>query len=123
MIRAAPWSSPRPGFRGFARSAADSTGTSLVHTVKPGTLPTESDVDEAPHVNVSVFARGMLDRLVTRLYFPEDTDAHSVDPVLSSLTETERAKLMATEVDGGYSWTVYVQDADPDGVETPFFEL
>ncbi|NHP11949.1 protocatechuate 3,4-dioxygenase subunit alpha [Rhodococcus sp. IC4_135] len=111
------------GFRGFARSAADPTGTALVHTVKPGALPTEADVSEAPHVDVSVFARGMLDRLVTRLYFPEDADAHATDPVLSSLSETERAKLVATKVDGGYSWTVYVQDEDANGVETPFFEL
>ena len=65
----------------------------------------------------------MLDRLVTRLYFPEDTDAHVTDPVLSSLSETERAKLVATKVDGGYSLTVYVQDEDANGVETPFFEL
>ncbi|MGC0362347.1 protocatechuate 3,4-dioxygenase alpha subunit [Rhodococcus sp. 27YEA15] len=111
------------GFRGFARSAADPTGTALVHTVKPGAVPTETDADEAPHVNVSIFARGMLDRLVTRLYFPEDADAHEKDPVLNSLSSAERAKLTATKIDGGYSWTVYVQDDDAHGVETPFFEL
>lgn len=112
-----------PGFRGFARAGGDESGTAVVHTVKPGTLPTESDAREAPHVNVSVFARGMLDRLVTRLYFPEDSGAHGGDPVLGSLSEAERAKLIATKVDGGYAWTVHLQDSDPDGAETPFFEL
>lgn len=117
-----------PGFRGFARTGADATGTALVHTVKPGAVPTELEVGgaevlEAPHVNVSIFARGMLDRLVTRLYFPEDVAAHVTDPVLGSLPEHERAKLIASTSGAGYKWTVHVQDENPDGVETPFFDL
>ena len=115
---------PTPtGFRGFGRAGADETGTAVIHTVKPGILPAEHDTVEAPHVNVGIFARGMLERLYTRLYFPEDTAAHAVDPVLVSLPESQRPKLVATKTDDGYSLTVYVQDSDPDGVETPFFEL
>ncbi|WP_305092198.1 protocatechuate 3,4-dioxygenase subunit alpha [Prescottella sp. R16] len=111
------------GFRGFGRAGADETGTAAIHTVKPGALPAEDGGVEAPHVNVGIFARGMLERLYTRLYFPEDTAAHAVDPVLVSLPESQRPKLIATETEDGYSLTVYVQDSDPDGVETPFFEL
>ncbi|MFG1781920.1 protocatechuate 3,4-dioxygenase subunit alpha [Rhodococcus oryzae] len=115
---------PTPaGFRAFGRAGADETGTAAVHTVKPGPLPAENGAVEAPHVNVGVFARGILERLYTRLYFPEDTDAHAVDPVLTSLPESQRRKLIASKTDDGYSLTVYVQDSDPEGVETPFFEL
>ncbi len=39
---------------------------------------------------MSVFARGMLDRLVTRMYFPDETEANAADPVLSSLPEPDR---------------------------------
>ncbi|MCZ4554634.1 protocatechuate 3,4-dioxygenase subunit alpha [Rhodococcus maanshanensis] len=115
---------PTPaGFRAFGRAGADESGTAVVHTVKPGPLPAENGAVEAPHVNVGVFARGILERLYTRLYFPEDTDAHAVDPVLTSLPESQRPKLIANKTDDGYSLTVYVQDSDPEGVETPFFEL
>ncbi len=114
---------PTTRFRGFARSGADGTGTARIHTVKPSALPAESGRIEAPHLDVSIFARGMLDRLVTRMYFPEDTAAHTSDPVLSMLAEHDRPKLIATRVDDGYSWTVHVQDTDPLGRETPFFEV
>ncbi|NKS04041.1 protocatechuate 3,4-dioxygenase subunit alpha [Rhodococcus hoagii] len=115
---------PTPaGFRGFGRAGADETGTAVIHTVKPGALPAENDTVEAPHVNLGIFARGMLERLYTRLYFPEDTQAHTGDPVLLALPESQRPKLIASRTDDGYSLTVYVQDSDPDGVETPFFEL
>lgn len=105
-------------FRGIARSAADDTGTAAVHTVVPGAVG-----DEAPHLLVGIFARGMLDRLYTRMYFPEHRDAHVADPVLAQLPESQRAKLVAEKSDDGYTWTVYVQDTDPNGVETPFFAI
>ncbi len=115
---------PTPaGFRAFGRAGADETGTAVIHTVKPGAFPAENDTMEAPHVNLGIFARGMLERLYTRLYFPEDADAHAGDPVLRALPESQRPKLIASRTDDGYSLTVYVQDSDPDGVETPFFEL
>jgi len=112
-----------PGFRGFARAPGDATGTAVVYTVKPGALPAEHDRVEAPHINVSVFARGMLDRAVTRLYFPEDAELHGMDPVLSALPADQRHKLIAEVTDGGFAMTIYLQDADPNGVETPFFRL
>ncbi|USC14939.1 protocatechuate 3,4-dioxygenase subunit alpha [Rhodococcus sp. 11-3] len=111
------------GFRGFARSAADGTGTAAIHTVKPGAHESDTEADEAPHLNVGIFARGMLDRLCTRMYFPEDLAAHASDPVLTALPESQRHKLIADKSDDGYAWTVYVQDLDPNGVETPFFAI
>jgi len=112
-----------PGFRGFGRAAGDPTGTATVYTVKPGALPTEHDRLEAPHIDVSVFARGMLHHAITRLYFPEDAALHGDDPVLRALLADQRHKLIGERTDDGYALTIYLQDADPDGVETPFFKV
>ncbi|MGV8872344.1 MAG: protocatechuate 3,4-dioxygenase subunit alpha [Rhodococcus sp. (in: high G+C Gram-positive bacteria)] len=111
------------GFRGFGRAFADESGTMSITTIKPGPLPTENDAVEAPHIDVGIFARGMLERVVTRLYFPDETDANAADPVLSALPERQRAKLVAASVDGGYHLDIVVQNTDPDGDETPFFAL
>lgn len=117
-------SSPTPaGFRGFGRAVADSTGTLVVHTVKPGALPAEGDAVEAPHIDLGIFARGVLERLVTRIYFADEAEANALDPVLSGMDERSRAKLVARVVPGGYHLDVVLQDSDPDGDETPFFDL
>ncbi|WP_084727051.1 protocatechuate 3,4-dioxygenase subunit alpha [Rhodococcoides yunnanense] len=111
------------GLRGFGRAVADASGTAVVHTVKPGALPAEDDLVEAPHIDLGIFARGMLERLVTRIYFPDEEDANAADPVLSSLNGKERAKLIAHRTTSGYHLDVVLQDSDPNGDETPFFEL
>ncbi|MEV0948484.1 protocatechuate 3,4-dioxygenase subunit alpha [Rhodococcus sp. NPDC049939] len=109
------------GFRSLARVFADQTGTSVVHTVKPGALPAENGVDEAPHINVGVFARGILERLYTRLYFPEDLEAHASDPVLAAVPKADRPKLIAEKTERGYHLTIHVQSEN--GRETPFFAV
>jgi protocatechuate 3,4-dioxygenase, alpha subunit len=109
-----------PGFRGFGRCPTDGDGRWWVRTVKPGALPAAGGGTEAPHLDVSVFARGLLDRVVTRLYFPEDTEAHRSDPVLAALDEPDRAATMiATAVEGGYSLDIRLQGRD----ETVFFDV
>ena len=100
-------------FRGFGRCPADATGTATFRTVKPGVVD-----GQAPHVDLSIFARGLLHRVVTRLYFPDEADANATDPVLVSLG-AEAERLVATAVDGGYHLDVHLQGAD----ETPFFAL
>jgi protocatechuate 3,4-dioxygenase, alpha subunit len=78
-----------PGFRGFGRSATDADGRWKVHTVLPGALP-----GEAPHLDVSVFARGLLDRVVTRIYLPDHPEnAH--DPLLAAVDADRRGTLVA----------------------------
>ncbi|MDV6262047.1 protocatechuate 3,4-dioxygenase subunit alpha [Rhodococcoides yunnanense] len=111
------------GFRGFGRTFADETGTMSITTIKPGPLPAENNAVEAPHIDVGIFARGMLERVVTRVYFPDESEANAVDPVLSALPEHKRARLVARSVDGGYHLDIVLQNTDPDGDETPFFEL
>ncbi|MEU5696626.1 protocatechuate 3,4-dioxygenase subunit alpha [Actinosynnema sp. NPDC020468] len=108
----------REGFRGFGRSATDPEGRWGVLTVKPGALPVSEGGQEAPHLNVSVFCRGMLVRLVTRIYFPDEA-ANAADPVLLALTAPERATLVAAHTGDGYHFDVHLQGER----ETVFFDL
>lgn len=111
---------PTPaGFRGFGRGLCDATGTARLTTVKPGALPAEDGRTEAPHVDVSVFARGLLDRVVTRLYFPDEVAANATDPLLASLPAHRRDLLVATATDAGVALTVRLQG----DAETPFLAL
>ena len=58
--------------------------------MKPGPLPSPGGGTEAPHLDVSVFARGLLDRVVTRVYFPDEVPANEADPVLASIGDPAR---------------------------------
>jgi protocatechuate 3,4-dioxygenase alpha subunit len=102
------------GFRGFGRCPTDEDGAYAIRTVKPGAVN-----GQAPHIAVSVFARGLLNRVVTRVYFPEDADAHASDPVLSALDEDARATLIAVRDGDGYRFDVRLQGPD----ETAFFAV
>ncbi|PSK98873.1 protocatechuate 3,4-dioxygenase alpha subunit [Murinocardiopsis flavida] len=108
-----------PGFRGFARCATDADGAYSVFTRKPGAVPGPAG-PQAPHIDVSLFARGMLRRVVTRLYFPEDAAARAADPVLSAITDDrERDTLLARAADDGYRFDIRVQGPG----ETVFFDV
>jgi protocatechuate 3,4-dioxygenase alpha subunit len=87
------------GFRGFGRSATDAEGWYRIVTRKPGALPCPGGGTEAPHLDVSVFARGLLDRVVTRLYFPDEADANAADPVLCALPDRSRAATLIARAD------------------------
>src|SRR5262249_37999362 len=106
------------GFRGFGRSLTDSDGRFAIPTVKPGPLPAQDGGPEAPHLDVSVFARGLLDRLVTRIYFPGDP-ANDTDPVLSTVDPARRATLVAESTVEGYRFDIRLQGPD----ETVFFAV
>jgi protocatechuate 3,4-dioxygenase alpha subunit len=77
-------------FRGFGRCPTDAQGRYRIVTVKPGPLPCPDGGTEAPHLDVSVFARGLLDRVVTRIYFPDEAEANDADPVLASIADPRR---------------------------------
>lgn len=78
-------------FAGFGRCATDPEGRFTIVTVKPGAVGD----GQAPHIDVSVFARGLLDRVVTRIYFPDEATANATDPLLSSLSPERAATLVA----------------------------
>jgi protocatechuate 3,4-dioxygenase alpha subunit len=100
-------------FRGFGRCPTDADGAWEVFTLKPGRV----DDEQAPHIDVSVFARGMLNRTVTRIYFADEDNGG--DPVLESVPETRRATLIAQPSGDGYRFDVHVQGER----ETVFFRL
>ena len=112
------------GFTGFARCLTQEGGRWSVVTVKPGPLPAPDGSTEAPHLDVSVFARGMLGRVVTRIYFPEDAGTtgpggHRDDPVLARVPAGRRHTLVASAVEGGYRFDIRLQGEG----ETVFFDV
>lgn len=108
-----------PGFRGFGRCETNGEGRYRVLTVKPGPLPSPDGGTEAPHLDITVLGRGMLDRVVTRLYFPDETDANSADPVLTAVPDHRRSTLVAISEGDGLRFDIRLQG---DG-ETVFFAL
>ena len=107
------------GFRGFGRSATDKDGEWGVYTLKPGRLPDVEGAWQAPHIDVSVFARGMLHRVVTRIYFADEEAANTSDSVLASVPASARETLIATPSDDGYRFDIRLQGER----ETVFFAL
>jgi protocatechuate 3,4-dioxygenase, alpha subunit len=108
----------RSDCRGFGRCPTGPDGGYWFRTVKPGPLPAGDGRVEAPHLDVSVFARGLLNRVVTRVYFP-DEPLNQDDPVLTSLPPDLRGLLVAEPADGGLRFDIRLQGGD----ETPFFRL
>ena len=104
-------------FRGFGRCPTEPDGTYGILTVLPGVLPGEHGTEQARHIDVSVFARGLLHRVVTRIYF-EDQD-NSDDPVLDTVPEDRRDTLVAMKTADGYLFDVRLQGED----ETVFFAV
>ncbi|WP_028062981.1 protocatechuate 3,4-dioxygenase subunit alpha [Solirubrobacter soli] len=102
-----------PGFRGFGRCPTDDDGAYEIFTLKPGLLGD----GQARHIDVSVFARGMLNRCVTRIYFADEDNTG--DPVLESVPEERRDTLIARPTTDGYRFDVHVQGEG----ETVFFKL
>jgi protocatechuate 3,4-dioxygenase alpha subunit len=108
------------GFRGFGRSATDTNGEYEIHTVKPGRVPGPEGQPQAPHIDVSIFARGLLKRLVTRVYFPDEAEANAIDPALAAVPDAgARATLIAERTADGYRFDIRLQG---DG-ETCFFDV
>jgi protocatechuate 3,4-dioxygenase, alpha subunit len=107
-------------FSGFGRSGTDGGGEFSFSTVKPGPVPGPDGQLQAPHVMVSVFARGLLKRLVTRIYFPDEQEANAADPVLSSIEDRElRRTLIARDEGDALCFDIHLQG---DG-QTAFFEF
>ena len=90
-------------------------------TIKPGTVPAPDRRQQAPHIVVSVFMRGLLRRLVTRIYFP-DGAANEQDFVLNYVEPSRRETLIARQVAGEpdkLEWNVVLQGEH----ETVFFDI
>lgn len=103
-------------FRGFGRCGTDDDGRWAILTVRPGRVPGHDGRSQAPHLDLSVFARGLLDRVVTRVYLP---DAGADDPVLASLDAARRGTLVAEPAGDGYRFDIRLQGEG----ETVFFSV
>ena len=100
-------------FTGWGRAATDLNGHYTFSTVLPGSSeagPSEKGAAPfaAPFFGVAFFARGLLDKLHTRIYLP-DHPANADDPLLGSLTEDERATLVATKDPTGLRFDLHLQ--------------
>jgi protocatechuate 3,4-dioxygenase, alpha subunit len=111
-----------PSFFGFGRSGTAEDGSYWFETVKPGPVPFDGERLQAPHICVTVFSRGLLNHLVTRLYF-EDEPTNAGDPVLQRVPEDRRATLLARRESSDtavvYRFDIVLQGAG----ETAFFNL
>ena len=110
-----------PGFTGFGRVLTDADGRFRLTSVKPGRLPSPQGGLQAPHLNVTLFTRGLLKHLVTRVYFGGDA-ANAEDAALQCVADNRRATLVAQPIAGRagiYQWNIVLQG---DG-ETVFFEF
>lgn len=117
-------------FFGFGRIATDDQGRFRFTTIKPGQVPApessaKSDAAwaplQAPHINVSVCTRGILRRLVTRIYFPDEA-ANATDFALLQVVPARRSTLIAkrsTESASKFEWNIVLQGSN----ETAFFDI
>jgi protocatechuate 3,4-dioxygenase alpha subunit len=105
------------GFRGFGRVATDNNGGFRFTSIKPGRVSGPHETLQAPHLVVTIFMRGLLLHLYTRIYFP-DEPANATDPILSLTPAERRATLVASKAGGDVlRWDVLMQGED----ETVFF--
>ena len=119
-----------PGFSGFGRIATDEQGRFRFTTVKPGQVPAPPSSGkseaasaplQAPHMNVSICTRGLLRRLVTRIYFPDDA-ANATDFALLQVDPPRRSTLIAKRCAGDASrleWDIVLRGP----AETVFFDI
>ena len=108
-------------FIGFGRCATDTNGRYSFVTVKPGQVPaSDGEAMQAPHIVFAVFARGLLNHLTTRMYFPGD-QANSRDPVLNSIEDTAVRETLIAGAAGPRAFTFDIR-LQGEG-ETAFFAV
>lgn len=111
-------------FNGFGRTATTDEGEWLARTIKPGMVRNAAGLPMAPHINVSLFARGINIHLQTRLYFDDEAQSNAADPVLNLIEQPQRRQTLIAKrctVDGklAYRFDIRVQGED----ETVFFDF
>lgn len=108
-------------FRGFGRCESGKSGDFWFATIKPGRVPGPDGGLQAPHLNLHVFARGLLRPVFTRIYFADER-SNASDPILALVPQTRRHTLLAQPVPGeetAYRFDIRLQGGDD---ETVFFE-
>lgn len=113
------------GFTGFGRAGTDfETGMYWFETIKPGPVPDYEGEPQAPHINVIVQARGMLNPSYTRIYFSDESKANDRDLVLSTVAAERQSTLVAQCIDDSADPKVYRFDIRFQGDdESVFFDF
>lgn len=108
-----------PEFAGYGRAPTDTEGRFCIETVMPGRVPGPDGALQAPHLVLSILARGILTRLVSRIYF-DDEPSTADDPILSMVTPERRSTLIAKNLGGDrYRFDLVLQGEG----ETVFFDV
>jgi protocatechuate 3,4-dioxygenase, alpha subunit len=108
-----------PHFSGYGRAPTDDDGRFVIQTVMPGRVPGPGGALQAPHLLLGILARGILTRLVTRIYFDDEPSTHE-DPILALVPAERRATLIAKLVgDDRYRFDLVLQGEG----ETVFFDV
>lgn len=94
-------------FTGFGRAATDAQGGYRFTTLRPAALPGRGNLTQAPHLALTVFARGLLAQVVTRAYFAGEP-LNDVDPVLNAVPAERRGTLIAG-ADGPACWRLDIR--------------
>ena len=95
-------------FHGFGRCATDANGEFRFTTLKPGPVPGRGNATQAPHIQIAIFARGLMQHVVTRAYFAGEA-ANAADPVLNLIEDpARRATLLATAAGAG-TWRLDIR--------------
>ncbi|MBT8490096.1 MAG: protocatechuate 3,4-dioxygenase subunit alpha [Deltaproteobacteria bacterium] len=111
-----------PEFMGHGRASTDIKGNYWFETIKPGSVPGPDNKAQAPHINVIVFARGMLSHAFTRIYF-EDEAANQKDPVLMSIENPAHRNTLVARREEADGVIIYRFDIRFQGEnETAFFD-
>ena len=103
----------------FARCRTDAEGAFHFNVSKPPAMHLADGRVRAPHLNVTVFARGLLRQLATFVYFPDEREANEADPVLKLLDPEIRETLIARKDGKVLHFDIRLQGRD----ETAFFAL
>ncbi len=90
-------------FPGYGRAATDSNGRFRLVTLKPGPLPGPGNAQQAPHLAINLLARGILGRLVTRVYFDGDP-LNETDPILGLIEDPARRATLIARPAGPGTW-------------------
>jgi protocatechuate 3,4-dioxygenase alpha subunit len=116
-----PQKNPFEDSFGFGRVPTNEAGQFRFRTIKPGAVQAETPARQAPHILVSIFMRGLLYRLITRIYFSDEA-GNADDPVLRSIEPGRRDSLLAKADPAQphrYEWNIFLQGEN----ETVFFDL
>jgi protocatechuate 3,4-dioxygenase alpha subunit len=111
-------------FPGFGRCRTDERGEFRFTTLKPGPVPGRGNTLQAPHLAITLHARGLLKHLVTRAYFAGEP-LNETDPLLSSIEESKRRSTLIARPDGADRWRIDIrmQRGPHAETETVFLDI